>query len=284
MSRFLVTGAGGMLGSVFCRQLKDKNEIYGIDIKPGFIEIDIAEKQVLWDFIKKTKPEVIVHTAAYTDVDGCELDPKIANKINAIGTKNLAEACKDIGALMVYISTDYVFDGEKDKPYTEIDLSNPINVYGKSKLQGEEYVKNSCGRFLIIRSSGLFGKNGRNFVDTILKLAALKEDLKVVDDQRACPTYVDDLAKAVIKLVSLKKEGIYHVANSGVCSWYEFAEKILKISGIKKEVIPIKTDKSARAARRPKMSALCCDKYVEAAGKPMRHGREALKDYLKEIC
>lgn len=273
-----------MLGSVFCRQLKDKNEIYGIDIKPGFIEIDIAEKQVLWDFIKKTKPEVIVHTAAYTDVDGCELDPKKAHKINAIGTKNLAEACKDIGALMVYISTDYVFDGEKDKPYIEEDAPNPTSVYGMSKLKGEEYIKEICENFLIIRSSGLYGKDGRNFVDTILKFAALKEDLKVVCDQRACPTYVDDLAKAVIKLVSLKKEGIYHIANSGVCSWYEFAEKILKISGIKKEVIPIKTDKSARAARRPKMSALCCDKYVEAAGKPMRHGREALKDYLKEIC
>jgi len=146
--RFLITGASGMLGSVFCRQLKDKNEIYGIDIRPSFTEIDITEKQALWNFVKKVQPQVIVHTAAYTDVDGCELDPDKAYKINADGTKNLAEACNDTGALMIYISTDYVFDGRKDKPYTEIDKPNPINVYGKSKLQGEKYVRNLVKIFL----------------------------------------------------------------------------------------------------------------------------------------
>lgn len=279
--RFLITGASGMLGSVFCRQLKDKNEIYGIDIRPGFTEIDITEKQALWNFVKKVQPQVIVHTAAYTDVDGCELDPDKAYKINADGTKNLAEACNDTGALMIYISTDYVFDGRKDKPYTEIDKPNPINVYGKSKLQGEKYVRNLCKNFLIIRSSGLFGKDGRNFVDTILKIARSKEDLKVVDDQHTCPTYVNDLTMAVISLVDLKKEGIYHVVNNGACSWYEFAIEVLKISRIKKEITPIKTEESDRAAKRPKMSMLCCDKYVEATGEPVRHWKDALEEYLK---
>lgn len=278
--KFLITGAGGMLGRVFCRQLKDKNEIYGIDIRPGFTEIDITEKQALWEFIKKAQPQVIVHTAAYTDVDGCESDLDKAHKINADGTKNLAEACKDVSALMVYISTDYVFDGKKDASYTETDKPNPINVYGKSKLQGEEYVKKLCKNFLIIRSSGLYGKDGKNFVDTILKIARSKKDLKVVDDQRTCPTYVNDLAKAVIRLVNLKKEGTYHIANSGICSWYEFAKEILSISGIKKEVIAIRTEESGRPANRPKMSALCCDRYAEAVGEPMRHWREALEEYL----
>lgn len=279
--KFLVTGASGMLGRVFCQQLKDKNEVCGIDIKPGFTEIDITQRQALWNFIKKAQPQIIVHTAAHTDVDGCELDPDRAYKINTDGTKNIAEACKDVGALMVYISTDYVFDGKEDTPYTETDKPNPVNIYGKSKLQGEKYIEQFCKNFLIIRSSGLYGKDGKNFVDAILKIAKSKEDLKVVDDQYTCPTYVNDLAIAIIKLMDSKKSGTYHIANSGVCSWYEFAKEILKISGFDKEVTPIKSEELKRAARRPAMSALSCDKYAEAVGRPMRRWREALEEYLK---
>ena len=278
--KVLVTGAGGMLGRIFCQQLKDKNEIYGIDIRPGFTEIDITEKQALWDFVKKAQPQVIVHTAACTDVDGCELNPKKAYEVNAEGTKNLASACNVVNALIVYISTDYVFDGEKRSAYIESDKPNPVNIYGKSKLRGEEYTKEICKNFLIVRSSGLFGKNGKNFVDAILKNAQSSEKLKVVDEQYNCPTYVDDLAAAVINLIYKKKSGIYHITNNGICSWYEFAKEILKTTGIRKEVIPIKSEECGRLAKRPKMSALSCDKYTEDIGKTMRHWKEALEGYL----
>jgi len=284
--KILVTGAGGMLGSIFCQKLIDAgHEVSGIDIKSGFAEVDIAKKEAIGDFVKKVKPQIIVHTAAYTDVDGCELNPDEAYRINAQGTENIALACNNAGASLVYISTDYVFDGNKKDAYKETDKLGPVNIYGKSKLLGEEYIGQISKNFLIIRSSSLFGSNGKNFVKAILKNAALPGSLKVVSDQRSCPTYVNDLAKAAIDLINNKKNGIYHIANSGICSWYEFAEEILKIAGIKKDILPIRLEESSRAAKRPKMSALSCDKYNKATGKLMRHWKEALGEYLSlAIC
>jgi dTDP-4-dehydrorhamnose reductase len=279
--KILVTGAGGMLGSVFCQKLIDAgHEVSGIDIKSGFAKVDIAKKEAIGDFVKKAKPQIIVHTAAYTDVDGCELNPDEAYKINAEGTKNVALASGAAKALLVYISTDYVFDGNKKDAYEEPDKTSPVNIYGKSKLLGEGYAREINKKFLIIRSSSLFGKNGKNFVKAILNNAALPGSLKVVNDQRSCPTYVNDLASAVINLINIKSTGIYHVSNSGICSWYEFADEILKTAGIKKDILPIKLEESSRAAKRPKMSALSCGKYNKATGKPMRHWKEALGEYF----
>jgi len=279
--KILVTGAGGMLGSIFCQKFIDaKHEVCGIDIKSGFAEVDITKKAAIENFVKKIKPKITVHTAAYTDVDGCELNPNEAYRINAQGTENIALACNSAGASLVYISTDYVFNGNRKGAYKETDKPGPVNIYGKSKLMGEEYIKEISKNFLIVRSSSLFGKNGRNFVKAILENASLPGSLKVVNDQRSCPTYVNDLAEAVINLININENGIYHAVNNGACSWYEFAYEILKISGIKKEILPIKSEENGRVAKRPKMSVLSCDKYNKATGKPMRHWKEALGEYL----
>lgn len=289
--KFLVTGSSGMLGSVFCRQLIEKNSVYGIDIKPfsgslklsGFAATDITDSGAVNDFIGKIRPDVVIHTAAYTDVDGCEVNAKKAFSINAEGTKNLAQASLAAGSKIVYISTDYIFDGFKKTPYTELDVPNPINVYGKVKLKGEKYVKSICPDFLIVRSSGLYGKNGKNFVDTILSAARSGKDLKIVNDQYTCTTNVIDLAMAVGELVKRGKKGTYHIANSGTCSWYEFGNEILSISKIKKDIIAIKSEEIGRAAKRPVMSALDCSKYTNVVGKSMRIWKEALKEYLSLV-
>lgn len=286
--KFLVTGSSGMLGSAFCRQLKDGNMVFGMDTRPfpGSLElsdfqmIDITDSKAVNSFVSKIRPDVVIHAAAYTDVDSCEQNVKGAFDVNAEGTKNLAQASFAVGAKIVYISTDYIFDGFKKTPYTELDVPNPVNVYGKSKLKGEEYIKNICSDFLIVRSSGLYGAGGKNFVDTILKSAKMPEDLKVVDDQRTCPTYVVDLAEAVRALIAAGKTGVYNVVNSGVCSWYEFAARILNVSKTDKNITAIKSGKSGRLAARPEMSALDCGKYNRQAGRPMRSWEEALEEYL----
>lgn len=293
--KFLITGANGMLGGVLCSRLAPENEVLGFDVNipaaaglaAAIVKLDIRDRAEVCGYIRQARPDVVIHTAAYTAVDECQLNPQLAYDVNATGTKNISLACRDAGSLMVYISTDYVFDGEKGSEYTETDLANPINVYGKTKLEGEKFVKEICPGFLIVRSSGLFGKNGNNFVETVLQKARSGADIKVVTDQTSCPTYAEDLAEAVIKLIKIlmprKKDlqDIYHITNSGALSWYEFAKEILKVSNIKKEVLPITSQELARPAPRPKMSALSNSKYIKVAGRPMRHRREALEEYLK---
>ena len=206
----------------------------------------------------------------------------MAHRVNALGTETVALACQKYGAFLCYISTDFVFNGEKKTAYIEKDPPNPINIYGKSKLGGERFVQSILKRFIIVRSSWLFGKGGKNFVDTLLNKAQSEKRIEIVNDQFGSPTYVKDLAQAINKLISLIEHlsSIYHITNSDSCSWYEFALVVKEITNLDTDIAPVSSEQYPSPARRPKMSILENRRYQEVAGKRLRHWREALKEYL----
>jgi len=297
--RILITGACGMLGRDIVEVLSVGHELYLLDVKPfpvslssqfSTLPLDITDGEKTYRQVTKINPDIVIHTAAYTDVDGCETNRDLAFRINGLGTRNIALTCQRFDTELLYISTDYVFDGEKGEPYAEFDRPNPQSIYAKSKYWGELYINSLSNRFYIIRSSWLFGKNGKNFVTTILNLAKEKKEIEVVNDQIGSPTYTKDLARAIAQLIGAEREdssnranlyGIWHITNSGQCSWYEFAREILQGSGVL--VKPISSEKLNRPAKRPKFSVL--DNYVWRlqGWEPLRYWKEALKDYLKEI-
>jgi dTDP-4-dehydrorhamnose reductase len=248
--KILITGAEGQLGHELCRVFKG-NDLIPLSHKEG----DITQTEIIQK-IEKARPDLVIHGAAYTDVDGCENDPDYAYLVNALGTRNVVLGAQRVGAELVYISSDYVFDGKKGMPYLEFDETGPINVYGRSKLAGEWYVQHLSKQFFIVRSSWLYGVEGKNFVKTILKLAKEKDILQIVNDQIGCPTFVKDVAKAIFSLMQTRMYGIYHAAAGGNCSWFDFACKILKIWGINIKVEPISSKKLKRFAQRPSYSVL----------------------------
>ena len=265
--KVLVTGANGMLGQDLCPILEDAGyEVIETDIN----NLDITNAEAAAAFIKQEAPEIVVHCAAYTNVDKAEEDLKNAELINVTGTENIAKACAEAGAVMVYISTDYVFDGTKNSPYTPDDKPNPINNYGLTKLKGEEAVKKYCEKYYIARTSWLYGHHGKNFVETMISLAKDRPELKVVDDQIGCPTWTVELANGILKLLD-KPYGTYHVCGSGSTSWYGFAKEILKNCEVKS--LPCTTDEFPRPARRPKYSIMDNNKIC-------RNWQDALKDYM----
>jgi len=275
--KILITGSKGQLGSEFVDRLSEDNEVYGF----GHKELDVTDKIYVIDIISKIIPDVIIHSAAFTNVDGCESDIKTAFNVNIIGTGNVAIESKKNKSTMVYINTDYVFDGKKNSPYIESDIPNPISVYGISKYGGELVVKHFLDKFYIVRTSWLYGKRGKNFVNTILRLTKEKNEIKVVNDQVGSPTYVPDLAKAISALISTKYYGTYHITNSGECSWYEFAKKILKYAGIKNvKVTPISTEELNKPAHRPKYSVLKNLNLEKKKIYKMRNWELALRDYF----
>ena len=280
MKRILVIGARGMLGrdlmGIFQASFSH-DEVVGWDIE----EIDIRKEDGTVAKIEGLRPEVVIHLAAYTDVDGCESDKERAFAVNADGARHVALAASKCRAKMVYLSTDYVFGGDKGEPYSESDSPRPLNVYGHSKLKGEQYVQTGVKDFLIIRTQWLYGPFGKNFVDSILRQAEEKEALSIVDDQTGSPTYTVDLAKAISGLVQLDARGIFHVANSDLCTWYTFGQAILKLSGVSQvRTIPISSKELGRPAARPSYSVLNCQKLKRETGLTMRPWSEALKDYL----
>ena len=251
--------------------------VIGWDIE----EIDIRKEEETVTKIEKLRPEIVIHIAAYTDVDGCELDEKKAFAVNAEGTKHVALAASRCRAKVVYLSTDYVFDGNKREPYLESDLPHPLNVYGLSKLKGEQYVQEWVKDFLIIRTQWLYGRYGKNFVASILRQAREKEILSIVNDQIGSPTCTADLAKAISVLIQFNGQGIFHVASSDLCSWYTFGQAILKLSGKDKvRVIPVSSQELSRPAVRPFYSVLNCQKLRKETGLTLPPWSEALKDYL----
>jgi dTDP-4-dehydrorhamnose reductase len=276
----LVIGAKGMLGSDLMTVLHaglPNDEVVGWDIG----EIDIQKEEETVTKIEKLRPSVVVHLAAYTDVDGCELDEERAFAINAEGTKHVALAVSRCQAKMVYLSTDYVFDGNKREPYLESDSPHPLNVYGRSKLQGEQYVQAWAKKTLIIRAQWLYGRYGKNFVTSILRQANEKKVLSIVDDQIGSPTYTVDLAKAISVLIQFDARGIFHVANSDLCTWYAFGQTVLKLSGMDKvRVIPISSKELGRPALRPSYSVFNCQKLKRETGLALRPWSEAVRDYL----
>lgn len=296
-NKILITGSSGMLGIDLYQQLKGSYEIYGADLAARgqgpkgtrFKKVNITERRQVATVLSKIKPDIVIHTAAYTDVDGCELDPKKAYSINSEGAKNIALACKTIDSVLVYISTDFVFDGRKKKPYKEMDKPNPLSVYAKSKLAGEKAVRKALKKYFILRTSWLYGRNGRNFVDTIIAKGKEGNALKVVDDQVGSPTYTKDLAKAIHALIDRvfapnaqrsMQYGIYHVTNSGSVSWFDYTKEILRLKKINIKVMPITSDQLDRPAKRPAMSVLDNSKFRVFTGCRMRKWQEALKDYV----
>ena len=199
---------------------------------------------------------MVIHAAAFTNVDGCESDPDTAYRANGLGTRNVAVAADEAGAAVAYVSTDYVFDGSQDDPYTEFDRPNPINVYGRSKLAGEIFVREFCRRYWIVRTSWLFGKHGKNFVQTFLRLARENDEIRVVNDQIGSPTYTRHLAAKIAEIVSSSRFGTYHVTNAGSCSWFQFAQEILRLRPARARVIPVASSEYATPAQRPKNSVL----------------------------
>ncbi|MGN4614432.1 dTDP-4-dehydrorhamnose reductase [Bacillus cereus group sp. MYBK71-2] len=267
--RVLVTGAKGQLGQDVVKLLKEQTwEVFGF----GREELNITDEKQVSEKVLLIQPDIIIHTAAYTQVDQAESDEEVAFKVNAEGTKYLAQAAEAVGAKFCYVSTDYVFDGTKDTPYKTDDQTNPQTVYGKSKLVGEQYTREYCSKSYIVRTSWVFGLYGNNFVKTMLRLAEENKELGVVHDQVGSPTYTADLARFIISLVQTDKYGVYHGSNSGVCSWYEFAKEIFKQSEIEVIVNPLKTEDFPRPAVRPKYSVL--DK-----GMIQQNGFEALPDW-----
>lgn len=297
-----------MLGIALVKELSADFEIAGVDLRqvpplPVFSSLtfrraDITSAREIIPLFNRLSPEVIIHTAAFTDVDGCEGDPEKAEQVNVEGSKNIALAAKETGAAVLYLSTDFIFDGKSSRPYVEEDPPRPLSVYGRTKLKGEEFIRSLVSRHVIIRTSWLFGAGGRNFVDTIISRAKAGEELRVVDDQIGSPTYTADLARAIRKLIEkiriqnleLRTEtpeeegfyGIYHVANQGSCSWYELAQKILDYAGIEVAIQPTTSEQLGRPARRPKVSILNCGRFRRVFGYSLRPWPEALREYLQQ--
>ncbi|MEW6189276.1 MAG: dTDP-4-dehydrorhamnose reductase [Actinomycetota bacterium] len=273
----MVTGAKGQLGADLIDVLGKAHRVFGFSHE----DMDVTDFARVTEVIGDLSPDMVIHAAAYTDVDGCELNPDKAFKVNALGTQNVAVACQKTTSIMLYISTDFVFDGRKTEPYTEFDTPNPISVYGSSKLAGERYVSSLLLRYFIVRTAWLYGKHGKNFVKTILRLAEEREELKVVNDQIGSPTYSLDLAQAIAKLINTEWYGIYHITNSGNCSWFDFARKILEYAGKKEvKVKPIGSVELNRPAKRPAFSVLR-NYCLELRGLPaLRNYEDALKEYL----
>lgn len=278
--KVVVTGVQGQLGYDLSKQLVAKNHEV---IATGRNELDITDESAVYAFIEEVKPDAIIHSAAYTNVDKAEEDEETAYKVNALGAKYLAHAAAKVGSKMVYVSTDYVFNGTATEPYEPDQETDPLGVYGKTKLAGEEFVQQSLDKFFIVRTAWVYGINGHNFVKTMLRLGEEREEVGVVADQVGSPTYTVDLAAFIIELVKTDKYGIYHASNEGVCSWYEFAEEIFKQAGMNVKVNPLTTDQFPRPAARPSYSVLSKKKNVEQGLTPLRDWKEALSAYLIEL-
>jgi dTDP-4-dehydrorhamnose reductase len=278
MKKVLITGNKGMLGTDLVITFREA----GYDVIPCDIEeFDITDSDDVSHYVTARQPDLIIHPAAWTDVDGCESDPDKAYRINALGAKNIAMACKQLDIPMVYYSTDYIFNGENKQGYRESDPANPINVYGWSKYEGEKFIQGILKKYYILRISWLYGRNGKNFVDTILKLAREKDELTVVDDQKGSPTYTKDVAAATVQLCQRPDYGIYHITNSGSCTWYQFAKDICGLAGLKVKIIPVTSEEYKRSAKRPKYSMLE-NSHWQAQGYPeRRHYKEALKEFIE---
>ncbi|MBI5286836.1 MAG: dTDP-4-dehydrorhamnose reductase [Deltaproteobacteria bacterium] len=271
--RVFITGSEGQVGQELGRVFSNVDTFLATHEAQDITHPSII--QTIVDF----KPDALIHTGAFTDVDGCELDPDRAFRVNAFGTRNVAVGAEKVKAKLVYLSTDYVFDGEKREPYTEFDETNPINIYGKSKLAGEWFVQHLSSRFFIIRTSWLYGRKGKNFLKTVLRLAQEKEELRMVDDQKGSPTNARELSEVIGRVIKAETYGIYHASGAGESSWYEYALEILRLKGIKKKVVPIKASQLGWPAQRPAYSVLR-HRALESIGIQMRPWQEALKEFI----
>ena len=277
--KVLVTGVKGQLGFDVCKELDKRNiENKGIDRD----DCDITDEQAVLSYIKNYAPDVVVHCAAYTAVDRAEDEKEICYNVNVKGTEYIARACKEIDAKMVYISTDYVFEGVGDKAYEVQDNTAPDNTYGLTKYQGEEVVRNIVDKYFIIRISWVFGINGSNFINTMMKLGETHRELNVVADQIGSPTFTYDLAPLICDMIATDKYGIYHATNEGYCSWADLAEYIFSVTGQKVLVHHIKSEEYPTKASRPKNSRLSKASLDNAGFKRLPDWQDAVKRYINE--
>lgn len=278
--RILVTGSAGMLGHALVPELESEHQVIGLTRR----DCDLCDAPAIRERALVERPDVVIHLAAFTNVDTCELEPEKAKAGNEIATLNVAQAAKQAGAAMLYISSDYVFDGQLNRPYLEDDPPGPVSVYGRTKLQGERHVQEILDQYFIVRTSWLFGPYGKNFVTTILRLAVERPEIRVVNDQHGSPTYTRHLAHGLAELVKTDAYGIYHLTGSGSCSWFEFAKKIVSFRGLNQvQVIPISSAEFGRPAPRPANSVLENRRASAHGITPLPHWEKGLKDYLTEI-
>ena len=276
----LITGILGQLGYDLSKELTKRGVEF---IAPSLEELELTTEAGAKNFILDKKPDVVAHCAAYTAVDKAESEAELALTVNGFGTRWVAEACRDIGAKMIYISTDYVFGGDGHTPYEINDEKKPVNIYGRSKLLGEDAVSAIVEKHFIVRTSWVFGINGHNFIKTMLKLAETKNHLRVVNDQIGSPTYTVDLAKLLADMAATEKYGTYHATNEGFCSWSDFAREIFEQAGLEVEVEGIPTLEYPTPARRPFNSRLSKKSLDDAGFQRLPEWQDALKRYLVEL-
>lgn len=278
--RVLVTGVKGQLGYDVVNELeKRKIEAVGVDID----DMDITDAASVDAVITQANVDAVIHCAAYTAVDAAEDNEELCRKVNVDGTQNIANVCKKLNIKMMYISTDYVFDGTGTVPWQPDDERNPLNVYGVTKYQGELAVQNTIDKFFIVRIAWVFGINGKNFIKTMLNLAQTHDKLTVVDDQVGSPTYTYDLAVLLVDMIQTEKYGIYHATNEGICTWYEFACEIFKQADIKIEVEPVSSAAFPTKAKRPENSRMNKDKLEEQGFHKLPAWQDAVARYVKEL-
>jgi dTDP-4-dehydrorhamnose reductase len=269
--KVLVSGSGGQLGLELAALLPRRGHEV-VELSRG--ELDVADFGAVRLALEEYSPDVVVNAAAYTNVDGCEKETDLAYRVNALGPRNLAQLCEYRGCDLLHVGTNYVFDGESERPYEPFDTPNPISVYGRTKLAGEEYVRQLTNRWYVVRSAGVYGR-GPNFVRTMLRLGVERDVLKVKDDEFISPTYAVDLAEGIAGLIEDGHYGLYHLTNAGSCSWYEFAKEIFELAGTEVQVMPVPGSQYPLPAARPANGVL------SALGSPeLRHWREALEAYL----
>lgn len=279
--KVLITGIQGQLGFDVAKVLGARKVEY---YAPALEELDITDRQMVLKMLEDYYPDAVIHCAAYTAVDRAEEEPEKCWAVNVDGTRNIAEGCKKIGAKMLYISTDYVFEGTGEQFYKETDPVNPQNVYGASKLAGELVLKSFLEKYFIVRTSWAFGENGNNFVKTMLRLAETKTEVSVVCDQIGSPTYTGDLAPLLCDIVETEEYGTYHATNEGVCAWAEFAKEIFRLAGKKVTVRPITSEEHPAKAKRPKNSRLDKQKVIKTGFMKLPDWKEALERYFGQIC
>ena len=278
--RVLVTGVKGQLGHDVMDELAAKGiEGIGVDVE----EMDITDAAACEKVITEAKPDAVIHCAAYTAVDAAEDNVELCRKVNAEGTRNIAKVCKALDIKMMYISTDYVFNGEGLRPWEPDDHREPLNVYGLTKYEGEIAVEQNLEKYFIVRIAWVFGVNGKNFIKTMLRLGQERGAVSVVNDQIGSPTYTYDLSKLLVAMIQTDKYGRYHATNEGLCSWYEFAKEIFRQAGMDVPVTPVSSDQFPAKAARPSNSRLSKEKLSENGFERLPAWQDALGRFLKEI-
>lgn len=290
--KILITGSKGQLGN----ELKDiinkgyseigkvsecikNSQVFDFDVD----KLDITDLKSVKNVLNTIKPDVVINCAAATNVDGCESDEDFAFKVNSLGPRNLAMVCEEIGARLVQVSTDYVFSGVGEKPLTEYDLTAPYSVYGKTKLLGENYVREFCSKYYIVRTAWLYGYVGHNFVYTMRRLGKEKDSINVVNDQIGNPTHANDLAYHILKLIETDEYGVYHCTGKGECSWYDFAKMIIELSGEECIVNPCTSEEYKTPAKRPEYSSLDNMMLRNTVGDEMRNWQDAIKSFIENL-